>query len=395
MHPADIGILTNMLNSFVFVISGGFSRTLPDALWLLKQLATLEIILFGLLWARRGDDQLPEFLMKVLWLGFIFWVVTSWKDLSWVVMQSMVQVGLHIGGDSLDMKTFLDPSEIMRYGMGVIGVIFTKLTAFSGFGAIMNLPQLFIMGLAAIGIWLAYFILAAQVFIKVVEFYMMATLTLILLPFGAFRHSTFLTEKAFAAVIGHSIGLGVLAIITSMILPFLLTLRVSADPTLPEAFTVLSASLLMGILAWQAPSMAAGMLMGAPSLQAGTLAQGALAATAGAILGAAGVDRISRGIIGATGAATSATAALATALRGGGRGLGQLALQSGASVAQPAAQYYRQAAQRGSAFARGETLSSNGSKAGGHAASWYMAQARQTVPPPAQPPGRNTVDLGD
>jgi type IV secretion system protein TrbL len=401
---ADIGIVTKILNALIFVLSGGFGRTLPEALWLMQHLVILEVVLLGAWWALGQQEALAQLISKTLWFGALLWFLTAWPSLSLAFVQSLVQVGIQIGGSSITLHEFLDPSAIMQHGLSVIGTIFTRLTSFSGFSAVMNIPELFILGLAAMGIWLAFFILAAQVFIKTIEFYLASTIVVILLPFGAFRHTAFLAEKAFAVVIGSGIGLAVLAVITSLILPFLVTLQVSADPTLYETFTVLTAAGLLGLLAWQAPGMAAGLLAGAPSLSAATLAHGAMAATATTLLGAAAVDRLSRGIMGAAQQATAGGAAIGTALRHGGvRGLGQLTTQAGRDLTQATIGNFRAASQRGQQYAHHAMSSGEGPGTGAGARvgsrpprdrpAWALGLAQRVIPPPASPQGGVHVPL--
>ena len=401
---ADIGIVTKILNAFIFVLSGGFGRTLPEALWLMQRLVILEVVLLGAWWALGQQEALAQLISKTLWFGAIRWFLTAWPSLSLAFVQSLIQVGIRIGGSAMTLHEFLDPSAIMHHGLSVIGVIFTRLTSFSGLSAVMNIPELFILGLAAMGIWLLSSVLAAQVFVKVMEFYVAATVVVILLPFGAFRHTAFLAEKAFAVVIGSGIGLAVLAVITSLVLPFLVTLQVSANPTLYEAFTVLTASGLLGLLAWQAPAMAAGLLAGAPSLSAATLAQGVVSATATTVLGVAAVDRLSRGIMGAAQQATAGGAAVGTALRHGGiRGFGQLTMRTGSDLTQATIGNFRAASRRGQQYAQ-DAMAGAGPGTGSGSSMGprpprldrpvlAYSLARRAIPPSASPQGGVHVPL--
>lgn len=178
------------------------------------------------------------------------------------------------------MADFTNPSTIAGYGLQVTAVIFARISSFSGFGAITNLPEVLLAGFSALGIVLAFFVMAIQVFITLLEFYLVSMLALILVPFGVFRHTAFLAERAFGMILACGIKLMVLACITSAMLPVLVTLQIPADPAFKDILSLLLASLALAMLTWHAPSVAVGMMAGAPSLTASTAAHTAIAAGA-------------------------------------------------------------------------------------------------------------------
>jgi type IV secretion system protein TrbL len=395
----DLVILSRILNSFIFVLSGGYARVLPDALWLLQRLAIIELVIVGAWWALDHDEGLAKLIKLTLWFGVLLWFLRSWKTISDTFLRSLIQVGLNIGGTPMTTAEFLNPSGIMDHGMRVIGIIFTKLTSYSGWGAVFNLPELFLMGLAALAIWVAFFILAAQVFVKVLEFYIAATIAVILLPFGALRYTAFLAERAFAVVIGAGISLAVLALVESLILPVFVALQIGANPSLYDAFTILSVAGLMGVLAWNAPGMAAGIMAGAPALTAATLGQGVVAAGTAMTGSAMMVDRMARTMMEGTRRATAGAAALGTAVREGGAiGMAQLSGRAAADLVGPTVQGYRAAVQRGSQYARGAisgewTMRAGSGRAASMGAPMWAQRLSRSMPPQARPGGHTHVSL--
>src|SRR6266851_3553834 len=211
----DPGILTKLLNAFAFVFTGGFAQIMPEALWLLRTLAAIELVLVALWWALTQDDALVAFLAKALWFGAFLYLVTAWPTLTRTVVTSFVQTGLLAGGGGLSVADFTNPSTIAKYGLEVTAVIFARISSFSGLGALKNLPEVLLAGFSALGIVLAFFVMAIQVFITLLEFYLVSMLALILVPFGVFRHTAFLAERAFGMILAFGIKLMVLACITS------------------------------------------------------------------------------------------------------------------------------------------------------------------------------------
>ena len=75
-----------------------------------------------------------------------------------------------------------------------------------------SLGSLFMYGWAYIFTILAFFMLAIQVFITYLEFYLVAALSLILVPFGVFKHTAFIAERAFGSVVSFGVKLMVLVV---------------------------------------------------------------------------------------------------------------------------------------------------------------------------------------
>jgi type IV secretion system protein TrbL len=168
------------------------------------------------------------------------------------------------------------------------------------------------IGLAMIGILFSFFLLGIQCFLVYLEFYIVAILSLILLPFGVFRHTAFLAEKAFGAVLAHGIKLMVLAFVIAIAQPVLQQITMPADFSLRDAWCTLLAAMTICFLAWHAPGLAAGLLAGSPSLSAGQATGAALETGGAVVLGAAGIAAAGRAAASGVGATVQAASALKT-----------------------------------------------------------------------------------
>ncbi|MGE3537831.1 MAG: P-type conjugative transfer protein TrbL [Candidatus Tectimicrobiota bacterium] len=348
----DPGILTRLLNAFAFVFTGGFAQVMPEALWLLRTLAAIELVIVALWWALSQEDALVAFLAKALWIGAFVWLVTAWPTLTRTVVTSFMQTGLLAGGGGLSVADFTNPSTIASYGLQVTAVIFARISSFSGLGAVAHLPEVLLAGFSALGIVLAFFVMAIQVFVTLLEFYLVSMLALILVPFGVFRHTAFLAERAFGMILAFGVKLMVLACITSAMLPVLVTLQIPPDPAFKDILALLLASLALAMLTWHAPSVAAGMMAGAPSLTASTAAHTAIAAGAAVGLTAVAGATALRGVGAATRGALATGSAVNTAVRlGGAQGALQLAAGAGSDTVARATRGFRQAVASGRIYA--------------------------------------------
>jgi type IV secretion system protein TrbL len=389
----DPGVITNLQNAFAFVLTGGFGRLMPDALSLLAKLAVLELILVAT-WAWMTEDNLAaSLLIKLLWITAFVFLVNIWPYLTQVVMQSFITAGLRGGGGALTLQDFSNPASIARFGLEVTAVLFAQISRSTGFIALYSLPMKVIDGLIAFGIVVAFFVMAIQIFVTFLEFYLVSMLSLILIPFGVWRHTAFIGERGIGVVVAFGIKLMVLAGIMNSMQPILQSIRLSsANPGIGETFSLLLAAWAVAIFAWQAPSVAAGMLAGSPTLTASTAAHGVLAgAAATGLLGMAGVG--AKNLLGpATRTGIRFGSAGVAALQAGGvRGL---LTTAGATVSYHAAQVT--AGMRG-AYASGRIYGANmtavpfnpggPSTRGGRAPVSAAMLALRVVPPSSGPSG--------
>ena len=330
MNPSS-GVLTDIILAFHNVFSAGFGFLTPKANTLIGLLAAIEIAVAGLFWALKGQDFTAAFIKKLLHIGFFVFLVANWPALTDAVMNSFVMAGATAaGGTTVNLA---DPSWIVQQGLMVSQPISDKLDQMSStanpLSVLSNLGQLIQYGIALIIILIAFFIIAIQCFITYVEFWIVAVLGLILIPFGVNKHTAFLAEKAIGAVISQGIKLMVLAFILSVVHPVLVALTMPANPSLQLAYELVLTALAIAMLAVHAPALAGGLLSGSPSLHAGSAAGtviGAGAALAG--MGMAGAAAKS-----ATGAGAGKTIQAAGAMSEAGKIGASTAAGSGAGPA--------------------------------------------------------------
>jgi len=306
---ADTGTLTTVLTQFLDVFKMGRGNVAGSAWSLLTTLAAIELILASLWWALTGQDAIVALIKKILTIGFFIFVVQNYDSLLHTVIEGFIQTGKTAsssGGDSL--ASVRDPSTIIDAGFFVALPILEHLQSFSEWDVLFHIHDIIITGLCGLGILGAYFIIAIQVFVTYLEFAIVSTLGLIFIPFGVFRHTRFLAEKAFGSIIAFGIKLMVLGLLVSVTVPVLNAYSLPADPTWTQLFNMLVLCFAIAGLAWHAPGVAAGLLSGGPSLTAGTAGGTALAGAAAGIGGAMAAHSVVHPPLSAT--ASTATGAL-------------------------------------------------------------------------------------
>src|SRR5450755_2396050 len=324
--PADTSILTSLLNAFVGVFSAGPGLLAPTAARILFLISAIELTLAGLWWALKGENILVGLLQKTLLIGLFAFFVLNWPTFLNAVLNGFIWVGFQAGGagPAAGILLIKDPSSIVDQAMAITLPISDKLSSFSW----TSIGSLILYGWAYIFTILAFFFLALQVFVTYLEFYIVAALTLVLVPFGVFKHTAFIAERALGTVISFGVKLMVLSFIIAAAGPVLVSITVAPNPSLTQAYAVLLAAMAIAYLAWHAPAIAGGMISGGPSLTAGSAAGFVAATTLGALGGAAATSAAVRASAAAGMSATRAAAGAAGTLRAGGA-LGMAGAQIG------------------------------------------------------------------
>lgn len=291
----DTAILTNSLNQFLTTFNAAYGLIWANGgqtlLWLL---AGIELVLMALWWALGGNARIVEAIKKILFLMFWLWIVTNFAVLAPQFVYSLVDAGISGGGGAAGAHgIILDPSRIFSAGLVAIEPIMTLVEDMDDWDQV---GQVLMLWISAFIILVAFAIVAIQVFLTVLEFYLFLGLSAILLPFGINKHTKFIAEKTLGGVVNYGVKMMVLAFILSVTEP---TLTNSVNLTITnglvewnEVFSVMVIAWAIALLAWNAPGVAAGLVSGAPSLSAGTAAQNSVAGlaagsgTAGAAIGA-------------------------------------------------------------------------------------------------------------
>jgi type IV secretion system protein TrbL len=272
--------LTTTLTHFIQVFQGGYANLRPVITGVLGALAAIDIVLFAFWIALGGSDNLAAVMKKVLFLGFWLWFTTEFQTNTSAFMHSLVKAGGIAGGNAGAEALLLDPSHIAGLGLQA-----TEPLAQSIQGIHADIGDMLVFGVSYIVIMLSFVVMGLQVFLAVLEYYLLVTVVAILIPFGVFAPTKFLAEKAIGAVVGAGLKLMVLALLLSSLSPLLSQVRFSgSEIKLNELWAVLATVLTYAYLVWHVPGTIAGALAGSPSLSAASVAQNAT----GALMGAAG-----------------------------------------------------------------------------------------------------------
>jgi type IV secretion system protein TrbL len=329
MTTASPAALDEFIRRFTTQIDSGFGIISGEVQAVLGTLVVISIVLTAILWAiDETQNVVAALVRKILLVGFFAWLVGNWHTLSMTVVNGFGQLGLRAsGGGSVDdfMNT---PTVAVDAGMQIVVKLMDYIGEMAkqngGFGALQNIDVIIVAAVAAIGILLAFIILAIEVAITVIEFHLVTLIAFVTVPFGVLSQTSFLAERAIGYVISVGLKFMALAVILGIGINIFQQFTLSPEPTISEECGLLLSAIFLMMLALKIPAIAGALISGGPQLNAGSALMGA----AGVAAGAAGVALAGRSIAGAVGSLAggggqvAAARAASGAINSGGSGGG-------------------------------------------------------------------------
>jgi len=357
MNAQSFGVLSSTLDNLIQSFSGNWSSLSGLSEGVLSKLIAIELILF-FLWSgfSGGQRMVAEGLRKFFVLGVWIWVVRQFPMLAKAVLGFFIRAGTTAAGSGSESFIY-NPSKLVARGFDVAEPLAAAL-------ADLGITDIGMVVIYAVGYWaimLAFGILAIQVFLTIIEFYLVVTAAIVLIPFGVNSYLKFLAEKAIGAVFAFGVKVMVLTIIISIAQPTLdrLTFVMADEITTDLIWANSITALAFAFLAWQGPSIAMGLMSGAPSLAASAIMQNASGAAGAMVGGASNLSSVMSGMrsmaMGAAGAATSMVSKVSNIMSKGGGGA-----QSQSSSGSPQQNGGNNASDRG--LAKSLSPTSKGSK---------------------------------
>lgn len=327
----DLGVIDRFLDTFSRYIDSGFGLLQPEVAYLASTLIAIDITLAGLFWAMGGDEVMPRLIKKVLYIGAFAFIIGNFNYLAGVIFKSFAGLGLKASAASIGADQLLQPGRLAQVGVTAGQPMLDEIGKLAGFPSVFtNIDTILVLFVAWLLVIIAFFILAIQLFVSVLEFKLTTLAGFILVPFALWGRTSFLAEKVLGNVVASGIKILVLAVIVGIGTGLFSQFQSApgTDPDISTALSIVLGALAMVGLGIFGPGIATGLVSGAPQLGAGA-AVGATAAGAG-LLAAGGMGAVAAGRL--AGGAALGGARSATSLAGGARAAyGAAAAESGAS----------------------------------------------------------------
>lgn len=266
--------MSEMMQYFANTFATAAAAVQPVALSIFATLATISIAL-NHIFKDDDTDHIRLLISEIIRFGFFFFIIYNYQFLVNTWINGCFQLAEKIAPTGAAQG--IDPSAIMKKGYELVQPVLGKITILDL--ALANFLKLLMVALSALLVLFAYFLVAVQVFLTYVEFYLISAVAFVLVGFAGHSRTAFLAEKAIGAVVALGLKMLVLAAIVGISQPLLLNATLPANVNEGDMLHVFFVALAVALLAWQAPGLAMSLLAGAPSLTA----QGALGSAVSAI----------------------------------------------------------------------------------------------------------------
>uniref|UniRef100_UPI00249B2C9E P-type conjugative transfer protein TrbL n=1 Tax=Stenotrophomonas sp. PS02301 TaxID=2991427 RepID=UPI00249B2C9E len=298
------GVIDHFLEVFTRYIDGGFGLLQPEVGFIATTLIVIDVTLAALFWSWGADENIiARLVKKTLFVGVFAYIIGNWNNLARIVFESFAGLGLKASGTSFTVTDLLRPGKVAQTGLDAGRPLLDSISSLMGYWSFFeNFIQIVCMLFAWALVLLAFFILAIQLFITLIEFKLTTLAGFVLIPFGLFGKSAFMAERVLGNVISSGIKVLVLAVIIgigSTLFSEFTTGFGGATPSIDDAMAIVLAALSLLGLGIFGPGIANGIVSGGPQLGAGAAIGTGLAAGGAIAAGAA-----------AAGAAVSGGAAL-------------------------------------------------------------------------------------
>lgn len=344
----DLNVIDRFLEAFVRYIDSGFGLVGGDVAFLTTILIGIDITLAGLFWALGGeDDVIARFLKKILYVGVFAFILNSFPVLTDIVFRSFAGLGLTAGGGTIGADDLLRPGRLAGTGFEAAAPLLDQVSELVGPIAFFeNFLEIAVLMIAWVIVIIAFFILAVQLFVTILEFKLTSLAGFVLVPFALWNRTAFLAERVLGNVVSSGIKVMVLAVIVGIGSGIFgqFTSALGAEITIEQAMSLMLASIALFGLGIFGPGIASGLVAGAPQLGAGAAVGTVVGAGAALAVGGAAAAGATRAVAGAglgairAGTAMGAAAHAAAQLgrETGGTRLGGVAAAARGAIAQRA-----------------------------------------------------------
>lgn len=342
------GVIDRFLEVFTRYIDSGFGLLHGEVAFIATTLIVIDVTLAALFWTwGEGDDIIARLVKKTLFVGVFAYIIGNWNSLARIVFESFAGLGLKASGTGFTTAELLQPGRVAQVGLDAGRPILDSISSLMGYVSFFeNFIQIVVLLFAWAIVLLAFFVLAIQLFITLIEFKLATLCGFVLIPFGLFGKTAFMAERVLGNVISSGIKVLVLAVIVgigSTLFSEFTSAIGTAQPNIEDAMTIVLAALALLGLGIFGPGIASGIVSGGPQLGAGAAAGTALAA-GGALAGGAAAGRLGAGAVAGTaggiargGAQAAGGAATAYSLGSAGKSGGSAVASGLGAVGQAAA----------------------------------------------------------
>jgi len=221
---------------------------------------------FGRALAHGGGmlaDALASALLYAVNIGVAYWLLVNLSGMATAAYQTFLQWGMAAGGSAAS-GVLLTPSTVVDIGFQVAAPLQDAADRMTGWFGLWNFGKIMQLDVASTIIVFSFPLVAVALMMTQIEYHLSVMLGAVLIPFGIFGPTAFLTEFSLGWITGNLLRVLVTAVLVGVGFP-LFSSQVTAltaggsDPTMYSALIVAMVSLLYAGMCWWVPNKAASM----------------------------------------------------------------------------------------------------------------------------------------
>ncbi|MGB3831496.1 MAG: P-type conjugative transfer protein TrbL, partial [Mesorhizobium sp.] len=268
------GVIDSFLGTFTTYIDSGFGLLGGEVTFIATTLIVIDVVLAALFWAWAPDeDIIARLVKKTIFVGVFAYLISNWNALAKIIFDSFAGLGLLASGTGFTTADLLRPGRVAQTGLDAGRPLLESISDLMGWISVFeNLVQILCLFFAWALVILAFFILAIQLFVTLLEFKLTTLAGFVLIPFGLFGKTAFMAERVLGNVVSSGIKVLVLAVIIgigSTLFGQFTSGFGGATPTVDDAMAIVLAALSLLGLGIFGPGIATGLVSGGPQLSAG------------------------------------------------------------------------------------------------------------------------------
>ena len=211
----NTGVIDNFLGVFTSYIDSGFGLLGGEVAFIATTLIVIDVTLAALFWAWGADDDIiARLVKKTLFVGVFVYLIGNWNNLAQIIFDSFAGLGLKGSGTSFSAADLLRPGKVAQTGLDAGRPLLESISDMMGYWSFFeNFIQIACLMFAWALVLLAFFILAVQLFVTLIEFKLTTLAGFVLIPFGLFGKTAFMAERVLGNVVSSGIKVLVLAVI--------------------------------------------------------------------------------------------------------------------------------------------------------------------------------------
>ncbi len=182
------GVIDNFLGVFTSYIDSGFGLLGGEVAFIATTLIVIDVTLAALFWSWGADDDIiARLVKKTLFVGAFAYIIDNWNNLARIIFESFAGLGLKGSGTGFSTADLLRPGRVAQVGLDAARPLLESISDLMGWVAFFeNFIQIACLLFAWALVLLAFFILAIQLFVTLIEFKLTVLAGFVLIPFGLF-----------------------------------------------------------------------------------------------------------------------------------------------------------------------------------------------------------------